>query len=1206
MPIRNVVVATLLTGLVFFGYIRWVVPLVEGQSADQVPEIDLLGSLRVEQPGQWLALFPQEAWQRDPQRRNMIEADGNIVLFRDYHSQDDGSLRVAGLTLLLFDSEEPTAAPGIANATGLPTPSVLAAPASNAPIVGHTSAAVAKFPLVVEAFEDAILSFDAQTAEGLNRYGDLKRVEFLGRAKFWRMGETPADSFVIDTQQLQINGHQATTAAAVHFQFGESKGNATGLELTFDNSDSLQAQNANVTKIQGLRHLRLGRIDQLNLVTDDQRSLDLTCRGPAEFHFRRSLAKFTDDVRVLDRDSGHWSMGNVMVVQFQPPTADSEKPTRPPGLTTQLAPQALWFYGTPASVLNPDSALQLAAAVLHYDVTKGEFTAGPLPNTGVEPWMMEATTAADRSAWSQVEFQRGGFQLRTPHLRYLQAKPQANSQANSQSNPQSETPQSDSPLTDESWPASERSVTPADKPPGGSLGLLGGGELEAAGPGVLWHEGPAGKPPIEVQWQDRLTVTPDIENPAQWLITVRGETLTCLDAETCFQADDVYLWLQPTPVVGASAAVGMTEKWQPDLLMARGNVRFQDERLRASVGETRIYFPTQGDAAAAQDDWVATPRGDIALVSATDPAPSGASTPPRDSAGLAMARATASPTRLPPLSRRPTVGPPATRAERGTDVTAATMILQMVSVVESRAIAAASTSPIATGTAYRVETIDLDGGVVIEEAQWSGKGIHPLRTGGDSTALDPNTPDTEFSPRYRLLGQRVIGHAAASWAAQQAGATDAWNSTDPSNPQRSNQLDASGASSQQPLTDAFVWAIQGPETRPARVLTPDAELAAVELHFDQARQLTWTNHAGVVQFDISTEIKPNDPAAPVPTPATGDGELSSGRGSATWQAGMKFNGRDLLLDGQVKLDIDRPTVGGQQERLQAHAARLTMELQQPVRLDGLSDEQRGAPSQRVAARRLRLYAKTEPNNPATDSPVRVYQQRRDATQTLLAQEVIWAQEVELRLDQDQFQVSGPGTVWSLRPSSSSATVPAAAGPVATDPARPALTFLKVQFQREMNGHWGKGQVDLQGPVVALYGKTNDWQIMDNETRLIDPLKITSNQMTLNRWQPTPNAPFELEWEAAGRVHVLGEDFEGIAQQINYAQQQDLLTLRGDGRGPAKFWQIATTNGQRNHLAAQKIWYRPQHEDFYFEGFQEGNLNFFSGRRGPTPPDAEQP
>jgi hypothetical protein len=319
---------------------------------------------------------------------------------------------------------------------------------------------------------------------------------------------------------------------------------------------------------------------------------------------------------------------------------------------------------------------------------------------------------------------------------------------------------------------------------------------------------------------------------------------------------------------------------------------------------------------------------------------------------------------------------------------------------------------------------------------------------------------------------------------------------------------------------------------------------------------------------------------------------------------MQFNGQDLILDGHVKLDVHRPAATGQTERLQAHAARLTMELQRPVRLAGLDATDSNGAGERVVAKTLRLYAEQPTAERALDPYVRIYQQQKDAADRLQSQEVIWAQEVELRLDQNQFQLTGPGTVWSLRPGNSTASLPVVAGPASNEPTTPALTFLKVQFQHSMNGHWGEGRVDVQGPVAGLYGKTNDWQIMDDETRLVRPLKVTSNQMTLNRWQPTPTAPFELEWEAIGRVHVRGDGFEGTAQQISFAQQQDLLTLRGDGRGPAKFWQTTTTtNGQRNHLAAQKIWYRPQHEDFHFEGFQEGNLNFFSGRRGPTPADA---
>lgn len=1187
MPLRNTLLAIILTGLAFVGYLKWVVPWVEGQSAEQVPQIDLLGMLRVEEPGQWLALFPQDAWQRDPLRRNMIEADGNIILFREYQNQDDGSLRVAGLTLLLFDQPNPTASPELPTAphSGDSPVSVAVRDAATPP---------QKHPLIVEAVEDAILSFDARTAQGLNRYGDLKRVDFLGRVKFWRRGDTPADSFVIDTRLLQITGQQATTAEPVHFQFGASSGQATGLELTFDNPDSLQAQNANVSKIQGFRHLRLGRIDQLSLVTEDQRTLELTCRGPAEFHFRRSMAKFSDDVWVLDRDSGHWSSGNVMVVQFEPPEADASGTPAASPFATRLSPQSLWFYGTPAHVLHPASALQLSAAVLHYNVRQGQFTAGPLPGSGVESWMMEATSRGNQPMWSQVEFQRGQLQLRTPHLRYQQAP-------------------TDNPLVKSATPGPAVRHTPP------TAGLLGSGTLEAAGPGVLWHAGQTGKPPLEVQWQDRLTVTPDTENPAQWLITVSGDTWAGLDEASWFRADQLYVWLQPsnTPKTGAAAATTPsaspenTQKWRPDLLLARGNVRFQDERLRASVRETRIYFPAGEDSQPPPASPPLDRARDIALVTATEvaaeaaPQRPAAALPPTNDRANAVAlndpTVGSPPTPLPRLTRQATANSPPPRAARGTDITAETMILQLMTAAPASIGTSppAPTSTISSSPTYRLKTIDLDGGVVIEEAEWN-----PSTAAAQSSAFpalnNPTPSDSTFEPRYRLLGQRVIGQAPLDSPPGQSPSESAplgrqqppdWTATD-----------RGTSRAERATSEALVWTIHGPREQPARLLTPEAELASIELHFDQARQLTWTDQPGVVQFklpssDTAATAAPETPSTNLPSAATPNPAASGppGRGSATWQDHMQFNGRDLALDGHIKLDLQRPAADGQQELLQAHAARLTLELDQPVRLDGLQDNASNAAGQRISAKRLQLYAAAAPHPSSSDPTVRIYRQGKDAAGSLLQQEVVWAQQVELVLDQDRFRMQGPGTLWSLRPASSSSDPP-----LSPDQTVPQLTYLKVEFQREMNGNWTEGRVDLLGPVAALYGKAGDWQIMDNEARLIDPLRITSNQMTLNRWQPSPNAPVELEWEASGRVHVLGEDFEGNAQQIKYGQQQDLLTLLGDSRAPAKFWQTSTTNGQRNHLAAEKIWYYPDREDFLFEGFQEGNLNFFSGRRGATP------
>jgi hypothetical protein len=648
--------------------------------------------------------------------------------------------------------------------------------------------------------------------------------------------------------------------------------------------------------------------------------------------------------------------------------------------------------------------------------------------------------------------------------------------------------------------------------------------------------------------------------------------------------------------------------------MARGNVLFQDERLRASVSETRIYFPAT-DGSEPNPAGGPLDRGrDIALVGATDadaavrPQQAAISNP----AGLSTANTlikidpemATPPTYLPRLSRQATAHPPLPQSARGTDITAATMILQLLTAAPAASQADFNASRPAHAPTYRVKTIDLDGGVVIEEAEWQQT---PAATAASAfPAIPNNAPNgSTFEPRYRLLGQRVVGQAAVA-PATEPGVTRADSARlgrdTPSTWAEPAQDNARLAA---PGSEALVWTIHGPASQPARLLTPEAELSSIELHFDQARQLTWTNRAGVVQFDLPSSETPKqapqeNPPTRLPSAATTTAQRNGppGRGSATWQEQMQFNGQDLALDGHVKLDLQRPAAAGQQESLQAHAARLTLELTQPVRLDGLSGQEPSAPGQPIAAKRLRLYADAPTATTAADPHVRIYRQGKDAAGALLQQEVIWSQEVELSLDEDQFRLRGPGTVWSLRPGSTSTDQPPAANPNSLH-----LSFLKVQFQREMNGNWTAGQVDVLGPVAAVYGKADDWQIMDNENRLLSPIKITSNQMTLNRWQPTPNSTYELEWEASGRVHVLGEDFEGTAQQINYAQQQDLLTLRGDSRAPAKFWQITTTNGQRNHLAADKIWYRPDREDFHFEGFQEGNLNFFSGRRGATPADS---
>jgi hypothetical protein len=1091
MTMRSLLLATAASWIAFVIYLRVVVPAVEGQSADRVPEIDLLGVLRVEQPGAWMALFPEDAWQRDQNNRNIIHADGNIVMFRDYQHEADQGLRVRGLTLLLFEETPPVPDQAPSEGTSLATATELATNSQ-------------RNPVVIEALDDAILTFDKQKAVGLNRYGDLKQIQFLGQVKFWRASANAEERFTIQTRELLITGSEATTAAPVAFEFGATNGLAQGLQMTFENSGSLHSANAALTKIVGVRHMRLQRIERLEMLPERAtQPISLSCEGPAEFSFSRLTAKMFQNVCVVDHDTGYEITGQAIFIQFKTPEQNANTT---PKETRHILPQEmtakdLWVYGPPAQVFNREQEFQLRSAVLHYVVDQQEFVAGPLPKTGLEPWMLDAThTPNAQDSLQDVEVERDGVSLRVPTIRYrATAKPTTNGKQN---------------------------------PP-----KLNEGELVASGPGTVVYRSKQNRQTFQLSFQDRLLANPDPEDNSRWLISILGQTEARLDEQSSVQANALYLWMHQIPETDPIA--NAEPKWEPDLLLAQGQVRMLGEKVRAAVREARVYFPTpQPEPVAGQG----VANGTIA------PREASATTPPSGTATVSFTE--------------PDPSPQTPLATRGSDVTADSMIIQLKfapSAPETKLVgqttpAGTSPPPLADVSAkYNIQTIDLDGDVVVEEALWN-----------NSTSDNGN-----HVPAYRMFGDRIVGIASASSA------------TLPSQP--------SGSRAGSP---EFVWTVSATPGQPARLLTTEADLHCEELHFDQTQDIAWTDKPGTISFVIPAHLQieagaTRPPVSPTVSPTSATSKLEPGRGSAKWQSGMQFNGRDFVLRGEVQLEMERPQTEDRLERLQAFGERLLIELSEPVRLndsDGTSGNR--------TARRLALYPADQPNPAGVTPPVRVYHQQRTQANELLAQEVVWATTVELEPKQNNFRIAGPGRLWSIRRESGLGAPPTNSTTLPQE-----LTYLKVQFQRSMEGQWSEGEVQLFGPVSALYGKAADWQVTEQESRLRQPLQITSDTMTINRWQANPRATPELEWEADGRVHVLGQAFEGTAQRINFAQSQDLLTLRGDGRAPAKFWQTNGTTSERNHLSAQKIWYRPKQEDFHFEGFQEGNLNFFSGRRG---------
>lgn len=1079
MAVRRTSLAAAVAALLFLLYLRLVVPWVEGQSADRVPEIDLLGVLRVEQPGQWMSLFPSDAWQRDESNRNIIHADGNIVLFRDYQHQVDGSMRVRGLTLLLFDQEHGSSSP----TPTLPSDvSTLRNVSNDSPEQLH--------PVVVEALDDAVLTFDAQKAVGLNRYGDLKQVQFEGEVRFWRASAVLKDRFEIRTRELTVTGGEAIATAPVEFQFGSTTGLAQGLHLTFENSGSLHSDNAALTKIVGVRHMRLQHVDRLEMLPEDaKKPIVVTCSGPAEFGFRHLAAKLFDQVRIHDHETGYEILGEAVQVQFQSDeTSLDPTPNQKPSLfPKQMTAKDFWVYGPPAMVVNQTEQFVLRSTVLHYAVDQLEFVAGPLPASGVEEWMMDATISPDGQEFATgVEVARDGLHMWVPKLRYRSTQ-------------------------------KTRGQRKSDKPD------LSEGEFVGTGPGTIRYHSSSSKEPLELKFADRVTAHPDHEDPSRWLISILGDTNAKLDAKSDVFADSLYVWLHSVPAPESNNTKNAT--WEPDLLLAQGRVRMTGEKVRAAVKEARVYFPAPRASTNRQ------------------------SMPENKAIDSTVAIAGAEQTAKVNYEESSTEIKDTNKASQA-DVTADTLIVQLDwndQVEQGSSIAGPNQAD--KLSKYRISSIDLDGNVIIVETP---------------------EPSNELSnvnrlPRFQMFGDRIVGIA--------------------SQPETMNSSPVAGSEKKSP---EFVWTLTANENKNTRLLTPEADLNCPELYYDQTQQIAWANKPGTISFAIPSDLDISDTQpTSMPRPTETESKAGTGRGSAKWQKGLQFNGRDFALEGQVQLEIEQPKNDVHVDRLQAYGERMVVELSEPINF-----ESRDSGSHTRSAKRFTMFPAEASAVSGETPPVRLYHQLRTYQNELVAQDVIWATGVELEPKQNQFRIQGPGSLWTMRhESEQNHFVDSSPKP------EHELTFLKVQFQRTMEGKWNEGQIQLFGPVSALHGKAADWQVMDQESRLVEPLRITSDSMTINRWKNSANSKPELEWEADGRVHVVGTEFEGNAQRINYSQSQDLLTLRGDGRGPAKFWQINSTSSERNHLAAQEIWYRPKLKEFDFVGFQEGNLNFFSGRRG---------
>lgn len=1039
------ITATVVLFLSFAGYLTMVAPLLEGQSAAGIPSIDPLGIFKSETPGQWISLFSQDAWQRDETHRNIITADGNILVFQDYHHQEDGTLKVSRLCLLLFDKDSQNER-------------------------GEVDLDGRHYPTVVEAIDGAVLTFDQARPSAIGKYGELQEIRFLGEVQFWKESRDKQKAMFLQTRHLVVTGQKATTSERVQFRFGDSLGRANGLELVFENPDLQQTLRPALTRIEGISLARFQNIEHLELKLpgdsplpgqtneskNKPREVQLRCQGPAEFYFDELYANFHRQVQVDDVESGYRLDSHLLQVLFTAATlgkGDSQSDisaSRSEFLPKGLTPQRMVAQGDPASgqsavVRQDQRQTQLTAAQLTYDLTSQQFLAtAEIPGTPVNTFP------------DSVRLMAKDLQVDVRELNY-RMPPKA---------------------------APKEAI----------------GQVWARGSGRMKHQ--SDNQTVWITWQKQMTLLDDRDMHDRKVISFYGQVTAHSPEQWDMSSDEMHFWIKQLPGLDGKS------RFQPDLLLCQNQVRFQTDDMIGDVQQAKIYFP---DSPSNGQDFPTS-------VSSTRPVRSTNPRPPGQVVRLG----------------RPNFMPDDEKDSRTVDVRegpyiqaeSLTVTLIEVSPPPGNAVATPSERP-----KYQPHQIQVQGGVSIVQARWDQQLLEPLN-----------------DPEYRITGDKITGV---------------------------NQGNDNEGKPQ------FSWDVHGTNQETATVKTPQFQLNSEQLQFDQRANRAWSKRPGQALFpiDMDSPLFSDNPQ----TVPSDDQPLPPGKGSLNWNDQMDFDGKKFRVYGQVRCLIQQPTPTGSKQ-IQSFADQMVIELDRTV---SFTQQDKAASQRSPGLKKLTL------KSPEADGkhPVRLYQQEYDQDLNLLAQEIIWAPSVIMDRPRNELSIQGQGKLWSIRKDEKKSE-----GAIQlAEHTEAKLNYIDIQFERSLLGDLTEGQFTFSGPVRAMYGIAEQWQVDDPQRDLMDPVRLDCDTLVLNRWKVEQDRDFEMELNASGSVHILGQQYEALAERLNYNKSQDLLTVEGDARNAARFWQDNSVTGKRNHVIAQKIWYKPTSKWFNFEGLKQSDLTFAAGQ-----------
>ena len=407
--------------------------------------------------------------------------------------------------------------------------------------------------------------------------------------------------------------------------------------------------------------------------------------------------------------------------------------------------------------------------------------------------------------------------------------------------------------------------------------------------------------------------------------------------------------------------------------------------------------------------------------------------------------------------------------------------------------------------------------------------------------------------------------------------------------------------------------------RKATIDSPEFTITGQKINFDQVENKLWVEGPGQCNFD-NREVTIERPARVANRGGFSQSALGArsspakkvAKFEASWQGGMIFDGSKIYLERDV-ISKTEQFDGKKQTVTQANCGQMSVALNRRVDFeqlkqngdDGITKPQDIKPTELIFIDQVdplnQVFGQVPVAPNFKPSPPMIFNRFFDASGNLLQQQTISSKKV--RVDPVSKNIFADGEGWfsthDLRTPSRNNANRHSAPPLAglagkrNDASKP-ITFVRANFSGQMKVEAAKNQMTISDRVRTVHLQTDDWRTNADPDRIPPELQptatsLTSERLTLARWQPRDAAEPTHEMIADGNVRIFGDTIDLSANRVSYNQVNDMLVVNGTTRTAANIRYQEGTGRTRawQEFSAEKFEYQISSQTVNVSGVRKG-------------------